>query len=219
MSLVVFTGLVGLMVAPGTIHPFIAIVAIFCIALGSGASGAVNMWYERESDALMERTKRRVLPAGIVSADSAIEFAVIVAILSVILMATIVNLTSAAILTVAILFYVFIYTIWLKTRTVQNIVIGGAAGAFPPMIGWSAVTGDVSLESFLLFAIIFAWTPPHFWALSLYRCKDYANAGIPMLPVVKGQDETLKQIFIYSIIMLLVSAIPAAIGMFGFIYS
>lgn len=218
MSLVVFTGIAGIYLAPGTIHPFIALVATFCIALGSGASGAINMWWERETDALMERTKSRPLPAGRMSSASAIEFAVIMAATSVIIMAVAVNITSAIILAIAILFYVFVYTIWLKRRTPQNIVIGGAAGAFPPMIGWAAVTNDVAIESIVLFLIIFMWTPPHFWALSLYKCKDYSKAGIPMLPVVSGELVTRKHILVYSIILVAISFAPLSFNMAGMLY-
>jgi protoheme IX farnesyltransferase len=218
MTLVVFTGIAGMYMAPGEIHPFIALVATFCIALGSGASGAVNMWYERETDALMDRTKQRPLPAGRLNPASAIEFAVILALASVVIMAVAVNLMAAIILAIAILFYIFIYTIWLKRRTPQNIVIGGAAGAFPPMIGWAAVTGDISIESTLLFLIIFVWTPPHFWALALYKCKDYANAGIPMLPVVAGEAATRKQILLYSVLLVSLSLFPLSLNMAGALY-
>lgn len=218
MTLVVFTGIAGIYLAPGTIHPMIALIATLCIALGSGASGAINMWYERETDALMERTKLRPLPAGRLNPASAIEFAVIIALASVIVMAVAVNLTSALILAIAILFYVFVYTVWLKRRTPQNIVIGGAAGAFPPMIGWAAVTNSIGIESIILFAIIFVWTPPHFWALSLYKCKDYSKAGIPMLPVVAGEKATRKQILVYSIILVVLSLFPLSYNMAGALY-
>jgi len=219
MSLVVFTGLAGLLLAPGHIHPFIAGIAIFCIALGSGASGAINMWYERESDGLMKRTQNRPLPAGRIDADSAIEFAVILAGVSVFIMAVAVNYLAALLLLSAICFYVFIYTVWLKTRTPQNIVIGGAAGAFPPLIGWAAVTGDLSMMPLLLFLIIFLWTPPHFWALALYRSDDYKNAGIPMLPVVRGVKETKKQIIIYSVLLVFSSILPFLYHFSGKIYA
>lgn len=218
MSLVVFTGLAGIFLAPGEIHPVIALVATFCIALGSGAAGAVNMWYERDVDALMKRTKSRPLPDKRMVPDSAIEFAIVSAFLSVLLMSLAVNLMAGLLLLSAILFYVFIYTVWLKRRTPQNIVIGGAAGAFPPMIGWAAVTGDVSLQSFMLFLIIFLWTPPHFWALALYKNDDYKAASIPMLPVVSGSEETRKQILIYTVILYAVSLLPVAMQMFGVVY-
>ncbi len=219
MSLVVFTGFVGMALAPGNIHPFIGAVAIFCIALGSGASGAINMWYERELDAKMKRTRNRPLPAGRMLPSTAIEYAVMMAFSSVFVMAIAVNFMAAALLLAAILFYVFIYTVWLKPRTPQNIVIGGAAGAFPPMIGWAAVTGDVSLFPLVLFAIIFMWTPPHFWALALYRCQDYAKAGIPMLPVVAGEAETKKQILIYTLLLAPLSLAPSLLGFSGLIYA
>src|SRR5215471_10727534 len=177
MSLVVFTGLVGLLIAPGHIHPFTAALAVLAIALGSGAAGCINMWYERDLDALMARTANRPLPAGRVEPDDALGLGVLLSIFSVLLMAVATNFVAAALLAAAILFYVFVYTIWLKRRTPQNIVIGGAAGAFPPMIGWAAVTGDVSAVGLVLFLLIFLWTPPHFWALSLYRSEDYRRAG------------------------------------------
>src|SRR5258708_8618607 len=183
MSLVVFTGLVGVLIAPGHIHPFAAALAVLAIALGSGAAGAINMWYERDLDALMTRTANRPLPAGRVPPDDALPLGVLLSIFSVLLMAVSTNYVAAALLAAAILFYVFIYTIWLKRRTPQNIVIGGAAGAFPPMIGWAAITGDVSAVGIALFLLIFLWTPPHFWALALYRSDDYRRACVPMLPV------------------------------------
>ena len=212
MSLVVFTGFAGVMVAPGSIHPVIAGIAILCIAVATGASGAINMWYERDLDARMERTRNRPLPAGRMEPESALAFGVVLAAGSVMVMALGVNWVAAAILALAIGFYVFVYTIWLKRRTPQNIVIGGAAGAFPPMIGWAAVTGDVSLGGIALFALIFMWTPPHFWALALYKRGDYENAGVPMLPVVSGVLETKRQILLYTILLLPVSLIPWWIG-------
>jgi len=218
MSLVVFTGLVGIFLAPGDIHPFIGFIATFCIALGSGAAGAINMWYERDVDALMKRTQKRPLPDNRIVPQSALEFAVVTAFVSVFLMSVAVNFMAGALLLSAILFYVFIYTIWLKRRTPQNIVIGGAAGAFPPMIGWAAVTGDVSLDSFVLFLIIFLWTPPHFWALALYKNDDYKAAGIPMLPVVAGSDATRRQIVLYTALLLAGSVVPYFMGMFGIVY-
>ena len=212
MSLVVFTGLAGILVAPGEIHPVVAVIAILCIALATGASGAVNMWYERDLDAQMERTKNRPLPGGRMEAETALAFGVLLAGGSVMVMALGVNYVAAAILALAIGFYVFVYTIWLKRRTPQNIVIGGAAGAFPPMIGWAAVTGDVSLGGIALFSLIFMWTPPHFWALALYKCDDYEKAGVPMLPVVSGVLETKKQILLYTVLLLPVSLVPCLIG-------
>lgn len=218
MSLVVFTGLCGLIVAPGEVHPLIAIIAIIAISFGSGASGAINMWYERELDKKMKRTQNRAIPSGRVSPENALDFAGIVAFASVLIMAFAVNVTSAFLLLVAILFYVFIYTIWLKPRTPQNIVIGGAAGAFPPMIGWAAVTGDISLMSITLFSIIFLWTPPHFWALAIYKNEDYKNAGIPMMPVIYGVEETKKQMLLYTIVLFIVTLVPFLIGFSGYIY-
>ena len=218
MSLVVFTGLAGLLVAPGSLHPILAAVAVLCIAVGSGAAGAINMWYDRDIDAVMERTRDRPIPVGRVEPGDALAFGVILAVGSVAVMGLAVNLAAAAILASAVLFYVFIYTVWLKRRTPQNIVIGGAAGAFPPMIGWAAVTGGVGIESLVLFLLIFFWTPPHFWALSLYRCDDYAAARVPMLPVVAGKRETKKQMLVYTLLLLPLSIAPAWLGVAGWIY-
>ncbi len=218
MSLVVFTGLVGLVVAPGNIHPVLGAVAILCIAVAAGASGAINMWYDRDIDALMSRTENRPVPAGRMAPGEALGFGVVLAVGSVTVMALAINWTAAALLALTIGFYIFIYTIWLKRRTPQNIVIGGAAGAFPPMVGWAAVTGDVALGSIALFALIFMWTPPHFWALSLYRQGDYKRAGVPMLPVVAGPRETRKQILLYSILLMPVSLAPWALDVSGMIY-
>ena len=212
MSLVVFTGFAGMMVAPGSIHPVIAAIAILCIAIATGASGAINMWYEQDLDAKMERTKDRPLPAGRMEPEAALAFGCVLAGGSVMVMGLGVNWVAAALLALAIGFYVFVYTIWLKRRTPQNIVIGGAAGAFPPMIGWAAVTGDISLGGIALFALIFMWTPPHFWALALYKCGDYEKAGVPMLPVVSGVLETKKQILLYTVLLLPVSLVPWMIG-------
>lgn len=218
MSLVVFTGLAGLVVAPGAMHPALAAVAVLCIALGAGASGAINMWYDRDIDALMERTRDRPIPSGRVGPRQALVFGVVLSVLSVAVMGLSVNWTAAALLALAISFYVFVYTIWLKRRTAQNIVIGGAAGAFPPMIGWAAATGAVSLESIALFLIIFMWTPPHFWALALYRAGDYAKAGVPMLPVVAGKAHTRRQILVYALLLVPLSFLPLALGMAGVAY-
>lgn len=212
MSLVVFTGFAGMIVAPGSIHPVIAAIAILCIAIATGASGAINMWYEQDLDAKMERTKDRPLPAGRMEPEAALAFGCVLAGGSVMVMGLGVNWVAAALLALAIGFYVFVYTIWLKRRTPQNIVIGGAAGAFPPMIGWAAVTGDISLGGIALFALIFMWTPPHFWALALYKCGDYEKAGVPMLPVVSGVVETKKQILLYTLLLLPVSLVPWMIG-------
>ena len=218
MSLVVFTGFVGLVMAPGSLHPVLAAIAILCIAVAAGAAGAINMWYERDVDALMARTRNRPIPAGRMDPAEALGFGIVLSIGSVTVMALAVNFAAAALLALSIGFYVFIYTIWLKRRTPQNIVIGGAAGAFPPMIGWAAVTGDVSAASVALFAIIFMWTPPHFWALALYRAGDYAKAGIPMLPVTSGHEETRRQILFYTLALLPVTVTPWLIGIVGDLY-
>lgn len=213
MSLVVFSGFAGLFLAPGTLHPVIALVAVLCIAVGAGACGAINMWYDRDIDAVMSRTRNRPLPAGKLDPGQALGFGVALAIGSVLVMGLTVNWPAAVLLALTIGFYVFIYTVWLKRRTPQNIVIGGAAGAFPPMVGWAAVTGDVAVGSILLFAIIFMWTPPHFWALSLYRRGDYEKAGVPMLPVVSGVAETKRQILLYTLLLAPLGAAPSMIGM------
>jgi len=218
MSLVVFTGLVGVVIAPAHIHPFEAFLAVLAIALGSGAAGGINMWYERDLDALMARTANRPLPAGRVAPDDALGLGVLLSIFSVLLMALATNFVAAALLVAAILFYVFIYTIWLKRRTPQNIVIGGAAGAFPPMIGWAAVTGDVSWVGLALFLLIFLWTPPHFWALALYRSDDYRRAGVPMLPVVAGPRETKRQMLLYTLVLVPVALAPTLLGAVGWLY-
>lgn len=218
MSLVVFTGVVGLVVAPGDLHPVLAFTALLCIAVGAGASGAINMWYDADIDLIMERTKDRPVPSGKVTAGEALAIGTGLSVASVVLMGLVINLVAAALLAITIGFYVFIYTMWLKRRTPQNIVIGGAAGAFPPMIGWAAVTGDVSIESLVLFAIIFMWTPPHFWALSLWRDIDYAKAGVPMLPVVAGREVTRRQVVIYSVLLLPIAVMPCFLGYAGLFY-
>lgn len=218
VSLVVFTGVAGVIVAPGSIHPLIAVVALLCIAVGAGAAGAINMWYDRDIDTVMTRTQGRPIPTGKIAPGDALGFGVVLAVGSVAVMGLAVNFAAAGLLAVSILFYVFVYTIWLKRRTPQNIVIGGAAGAFPPMIGWAAVSGSVSVESLLLFALIFFWTPPHFWALALYRRGDYEKAGIPMLPVVAGEAETKKQMLLYTELLLPIAIAPAWFGIVGWIY-
>ncbi len=218
MSLVVFTGLCGLLAAPGPVHPVLGFTAVLCIALGAGAAGALNQWYEADLDAKMKRTAGRPLPAGRMSRQTALHFGVGLAVFSVILMDLAANHLAAAVLAVSILFYVLVYTVWLKRRTAQNIVIGGAAGAFPPLIGWAAVTGDVTILPALLFAIIFLWTPPHFWALSLFVRSDYANAGVPMMPVVAGIESTRRQILLYSFPMAAAAVAPWALGLAGWIY-
>jgi protoheme IX farnesyltransferase len=218
MSLVVFSGLCGLLVAPVALPAALAFTAILCIALGAGACGALNQWYEVDVDAKMRRTARRPLPAGRMDPQSALHFGVGLGFFSVLLMGLATNWLAAALLAVSILFYVLVYTVWLKPRTAQNIVIGGAAGAFPPLIGWVAATGQVSALPLLLFAIIFLWTPPHFWALSLFVRSDYAAAGIPMLPVVAGAESTRRQIFLYSLPMAAVAVAPWPLGLTGPVY-
>ena len=218
MTLVVFTGLAGMLVAPGGLHPVLGLTALIAIAVASGAAGAINMWFDRDIDAVMTRTKHRPLPQGRIYPESALQFGVGLSVAAVALMGTAVNWTAAALLAGAVLFYVFIYTIWLKRRTPQNIVIGGAAGAFPPVIGWAAVTGSTDLAAWSLFLIIFLWTPPHFWALALYRDGDYEKAGVPMLPVVAGRDETYRQIILYSLILTPAALVPTFLGLAGMIY-
>jgi len=218
MYLVVFTGLTGQLLAPGHIHPLIAFVAILCIAVGSGAAGAINMWYERDIDLLMSRTKFRPIPSGRILPHDGLHFGIFLATTSVILMGLVVNLKSALMLLSTIIFYIIIYTVWLKPRTPQNIVIGGAAGSFPPIIGWLSVTNHISIEPIVLFLIIFMWTPPHFWALALNKSEDYAKASIPMLPNVKGTKNTKIQIFIYSIILVFTSFLPYIVKLSGVIY-
>ncbi len=218
MSLVVFTALVGLVTAPGHIHPALAVIALLAIAVGAGASGALNMWYDADIDERMQRTASRPIPTGRVTAEEAFTFGMVLSIGSVLTLGVLVNWVAGALLALTIAFYLLVYTMWLKRRTPQNIVIGGAAGAFPPMIGWAAVTGDVSIESILMFAIIFMWTPPHFWALALFRTGDYARAGVPMLPVVAGERETRAQIVIYSALLVPLAVLPAIIGLGGISY-
>ena len=218
MSLVVFSGLVGLMVAPGHIHPLLGFVTILCIAVSAGGSAAVNMWYDRDIDQIMLRTRRRPLPQGRVEPQAALEFGTTMICASVLLMALAVNLLAAALLAAAAAFYIFIYTMWLKRRTPWNIVIGGAAGAFPPVIGWAAVTGHVGIPAIILFAIVFFWTPPHFWALALYRNEDYSRAGVPMLPVTAGARRTKIEMLIYTLILFPLSLAPAYTGIAGPLY-
>ncbi|MDB5678634.1 heme o synthase [Sphingomonas bacterium] len=218
MTLVVFTGLCGMLAAPGQVNPVIGFTAILCIALGAGAAGALNQWYEADLDAKMKRTAGRPLPAGRMDKQSALQFGVGLAVFSVLMMGLFVNELAAAILLASILFYVFVYTIWLKPRTPQNIVIGGAAGAFPPLIGWAAASGSLAPLPILLFALVFLWTPPHFWALALFVKTDYANAGIPMLPVVAGERATRTQIGLYTIPMAVAAIAPWPLGLTGAIY-
>ncbi|TVR95619.1 MAG: protoheme IX farnesyltransferase [Rhodospirillales bacterium] len=219
MSLVVFTALVGLVLAPAPIAPLTGIVAILCIALGAGAAGAINMWYDRDIDREMLRTMNRPLPAGRLHPRAALWFGSALAVGSVATMAAMVNWVAAGLLALTIAYYVFLYTMWLKRRTPYNIVIGGAAGAFPPMIGWAAVTGDVGLGAVVLFTIIFLWTPPHSWALALFRRSDYDRARVPMLPVVAGDRETRRQILLYTAILLPATFLPVVIGMSGPVYA
>jgi protoheme IX farnesyltransferase len=218
MSLVVFTAFVGLAIAPGHLHPVIALTALICIAVGAGAAGALNMWYDADIDARMARTQARPIPAGRVAPGEALAFGVMLAGFAVVVLGRLVNVVAAALLAATIAFYVLVYTVWLKRRTPQNIVIGGAAGALPPMIGWAAVTGGFAIEPAVLFLIIFFWTPPHFWALSLYRMEDYARAGVPMLPVVAGVAETRRQILLYSLILAPLGVAPWLLGYAGTLY-
>jgi heme o synthase len=218
MSLVVFTAFVGLMIAPGHLHPVIATTALLCIAVGAGAAGALNMWYDADIDMRMERTAKRPIPVGRVAPGEALAFGLTLATFSVVVLGLLVNVVAGALLAATIGFYVLVYTMWLKRRTPQNIVIGGAAGALPPVIGWAAVTGSVAVEPILLFLIIFFWTPPHFWALSLYRTEDYARAGVPMLPVVAGETETRRQILLYSLLLAPLGTAPWLLGFAGPVY-
>jgi heme o synthase len=219
MFLVVFTALAGLIAAPGSMHPVLAIAALICIAAGAGAAGALNMWYDADIDAAMARTAARPVPRGRITPDEARSFGAVLAVGSVLCLGLMANWSSAVLLALTIGFYVFVYTMWLKRWTPQNIVIGGAAGAAPPMIGWAAATGGVSIESLILFLIIFVWTPPHFWALALLRTDDYARAGVPMLPVVSGADTTRSQILIYSIALGPIGMLPSIVGLGGTLYT
>jgi heme o synthase len=218
MSLVVFTALVGLVVAPGHLHPVLSFFALVCIAVGAGAAGALNMWYDADIDALMTRTAQRPVACGRVMPGEALAFGLVLAGFSVVFLGLMINLLAAGLLAFTIFFYAVVYTMWLKRWTPQNIVIGGAAGAFPPMIGWAAATGGIGIESILLFLIIFFWTPPHFWALSLSRADEYARAGVPMLPVAAGAAETRRQILLYSLVLVPVGMLPWLFGYAGLIY-
>ena len=218
MSLVIFTALVGIVVAPGEIHPWLGAVALLCIAVGAGASGALNMWYDADIDAIMKRTASRPVPAGRVLPGEALVFGMWLSVASVLMLGVMVNWAAAALLAFTIFFYAVIYTMWLKRSTPQNIVIGGAAGAFPPVVGWAAVTGGIDVASLTLFAIVFIWTPPHFWALALFRSNDYERAGIPMMPNVVGADETRRQILLYALAMIPVTLSPLAFGLGGWLY-
>ena len=218
MALAIFTSVCGLILAQKDIHPFFFLLSILCISLGAGASGAINMWYDRDIDALMDRTKGRPIPKGKVNGFDALGFGVILSLVAVILLGLAVNYFAAFLLACSISFYIFIYTIWLKRKTPHNIVIGGAAGAFPPMIGWACATGNLTLYPVILFTIIFVWTPPHFWALSLYKDIEYSKAKVPMLPVVSGREYTIKQILIYSIVLFFITLLPYLFEFSGQIY-
>ena len=216
--LVVFTGYVGLLVAPGRLNPVLALAAVICIAVAAGASGAINMWFDRDIDAVMRRTMKRPIPGGRIEPADVLGFGVVLAVASVLVMYLATNTAAAAVLALSILFYVFIYTMWLKRLTPQNIVIGGAAGAFPPVIGWAAVTGSIDVMPLLLFAIVFFWTPPHFWALSLYAHSDYERAGVPMLPVVSGARTTRRHVLAYTVVLVAASLLPVVLGYSGAVY-
>jgi len=218
MSLVVFTAFVGLLIAPGHLHPVIGLTALICIAVGAGAAGALNMWYDADIDARMARTAARPIPAGRVAPGEALAFGLTLAGFAVVVLGLLVNVIAAALLALTIAFYVVVYTMWLKRSTPQNIVIGGAAGALPPVIGWAAATGGLAIEPIVLFLIIFFWTPPHFWALSLYRTDDYARAGVPMLPVVAGERETRRQILLYTLALAPLGTAPWLLGYAGTLY-
>lgn len=218
MTLVVFTAISGMLLAPGNIHPLIAFVAILCITIGAGSAAAINMWYDRDIDAIMKRTQKRPIVTGAVKADEALAFGVITGTMAVIMMAVSVNIISAILLAFTILYYVHIYTIWLKRTSVQNVVIGGVSGALPPIIGWVSVTGNISWQAFSLFAIIFIWTPPHSWALALYRSGDYKNCNVPMMPVIKGVLYTKKLIMFYSILMFFISLWPYFLNISTYLY-
>ena len=219
MSLVIFTALVGIVAAPGAVHPWLAAVALLTIAVGAGAAGALNMWYDADIDAVMQRTRSRPVPRGVILPGEALGFGLTLAVGSVLALGLLINAVAGALLAFTIFFYAVIYTMWLKRSTPHNIVIGGAAGAFPPMIGWAAITGSVDAGSIALFLIIFIWTPPHFWALALWRDGDYARAGIPMLPVVAGKIETRRQILIYSSALVPITFLPAIMGIAGLLYT
>ena len=218
MRLVVFTAAIGLLAAPNSIHPVIAIASLLCVAIGAGAAGALNMWWDADIDLIMKRTSTRPIPSGRISSDQALALGIILSILSVMMLGLFANIFAAGLLAFTIFFYVVIYSMWLKRATPQNIVIGGAAGAFPPMIGWSIASGGVGLESILMFLLIFVWTPPHFWALAINRREDYARAAIPMLPVTHGVEYTSLHIVLYTFILIAASLLPFATGMSGLLY-
>ena len=218
MSLVIFTGFAGMYLAPVDMHQVLAAISLFAIAAGAGASGAINQWYDRDMDALMTRTRNRPIPAGKVIPEEALAFGIVISVLSVMLLSLASNLLAGGLLAFTIFFYAVVYTVWLKRSTPQNIVIGGAAGALPPLVGWAAMTGTVTLEPIILFTLIFVRTPPHFWALALVKNDDYRLANVPMLPVTAGADETRKQILIYSIFLMGAGILPFVIGMSGIAY-
>ena len=218
MSLVIFTGFAGMFLAPAGKHPLLFCISLFAIAGGAGASGAINQWYDRDIDAVMARTRHRPVPSGAVEPAEALSFGLVVSALSVLLLGLASNWLAAGLLAFTIFFYAVVYTVWLKRSTPQNIVIGGAAGALPPVVGWAAVTGSLSVEPLLLFAIIFMWTPPHFWALALFRNEDYTRAGVPMMPVVAGERETRRQILIYAVLLAPLAVVPSMIGMASMAY-
>ncbi len=218
MSLVVFTAVAGLVLAPGHINPFLGVISILCIAVGAGASGALNMWYDADIDAVMSRTSMRPIPAGRILPQEALAFGLTLSVFSVVILGLAVNWFAAGLLAFTIFFYAVVYTMWLKRSTPQNIVIGGASGAFPPMIGWACVTGGVSLDSILLFLIIFLWTPAHFWALALFKMRDYGSVGVPMMPNVEGEASTKIQIFVYALLTAVIAVAPAFTGLAGLGY-
>ena len=218
MSLVIFTGFAGMYLAPGDLHPVLAVISLLAIAAGAGASGAINQWYDRDIDAIMDRTRSRPIPSGKVEPSEALAFGITISVISVLILSLSANFLTGGLLAFTIIFYGLVYTVWLKRSTAQNIVIGGAAGALPPIIGWASVTASISIESIILFGLIFFWTPPHFWALALVKKRDYQKAKIPMLPVVSGGDETRRQIFIYSVILVGLSVLPNLIGMSKILY-
>lgn len=218
MSLVIFTGFAGLWLAHASVHPLISVIAVFCIALGAGSAAVINNWYDRDIDALMKRTKKRSIVSGVIAADDALSFGIIMGFFSVFFMALCVNLLAAFLLLFTISYYIFIYTMWLKRSSIQNIVIGGVAGALPPAIGWAAASNDITIQSFILFLIIFIWTPPHSWALALFCNEDYKNCKVPMMPVIKGALYTKKQILAYSVLLFITSLLPFFFKMSNFIY-
>lgn len=219
MSLVVFTAFVGMMLAPGTIHPLIGFTAILLVSIGAGSAAAINMWFDRDIDSVMKRTQKRPIVTGRIAPEEALSFGIITGLFSVILMGICVNLVAAGLLLLTILYYIFVYTIWLKRSSIMNVVVGGAAGAFPPMIGWAAVNGEICQQSFALFAIIFVWTPPHSWALALHRLQDYRDCKVPMMPVIRGDQYTKWQIIYYTLLMVATSYAPYWLGMSNYVYA